>query len=253
MKQFSEAEIKNSPWFKQWFDSSYYHNLYKNRNDQEAAGFVDALIDRLEPANESKMIDVGCGAGRHCRQLASGPFDVWGIDLAGQSIRQAKKHETANLHFFQHDMRRPYGKNYFDYVFNFFTSFGYFENQQEHNQVIENMASALKAGGTLVIDYMNVEYSASNLCPLEEKEIDGIVYDIERWSDDHHFFKRIKIRDRESDRLEHVERVAKFRLEDFREMLSLVNLEIESVHGDYHLNEYDEMNSPRLIMIASKR
>jgi len=252
MKQFTDAQIKNSPWFKQWFDSHHYHNLYKNRNDEEAGGFIDALLDLLQPAADSKMIDVGCGAGRHCRQLANGPFDVWGIDLSGQSIRQAKKFESTNLHFFQYDMRRPYGKNYFDYVFNFFTSFGYFENEDEHNRVIENMANALKAEGTLVIDYMNADYSQSNLSPFEEKEIDGVIYEIERWSDDRQFLKRIKIRDPKTEIAEHIERVAKFKLEHFEKMLKLAGMKIQSVYGDYQLNEFDLSNSPRLIMIAKK-
>jgi SAM-dependent methyltransferase len=214
MKQLNDVQIKKSPWFKQWFDSQYYHSLYKNRNDQEAAGFVETLMDTLQPAVNSKMIDVGCGAGRHCRQLASGPYDVWGIDLSGSSILQAKKYESSSLHFFRHDMRKSYGKNYFDYVFNFFTSFGYFDDQQEHDLVVKHMADALKPAGKLVMDYMNTDYSAMNLRPFEKKEVDGIEYDIERWSDDHHFFKRIKIKDQFPGASEHVEKVAKFRLED---------------------------------------
>ena len=82
MKQVNDVQIKKSPWFKQWFDSQYYHSLYKNRNDQEAAGFVEALMDTLQPAVNSKMIDVGCGAGRHCSKLASDKNNMKGIDLS---------------------------------------------------------------------------------------------------------------------------------------------------------------------------
>src|SRR6478735_1741975 len=124
----NNALVQTLPWFKIWFDSPYYHKLYTNRNEAEAANFIDALVAALQPEQNAVMLDVGCGNGRHCRQLASKRFNVTGIDLALASIRMAKEHETEILHFYQHDMRQPFGKNCFDYVFNFFTSFGYFKN-----------------------------------------------------------------------------------------------------------------------------
>ena len=119
--------LKNIPWFKRWFNSTYYHKLYGNRNEQEASDFINKLNGNLQPVPGSTILDVGCGTGRHCRQLASKGFTVTGFDLASSSIREAKKFETASLHFFRHDMRSPFGLNQFDYAFNFFTSFGYFK------------------------------------------------------------------------------------------------------------------------------
>ena len=251
-KNISSIKIESSPWFKTWFDTNHYHQLYKNRSDQEAAGFIDALLDLLKPKEFSRMIDVGCGAGRHCRQLAQGPYDVLGIDLSLSSIRQAKKSESTTLHFFRHDMRAPYGKNAFDYVFNFFTSFGYFDNRQEHELVISNMANALKPGGTMVMDYINVAHAEAQVCAFEKKEIDGIVYDIERWSDENYFFKRIHIHDQSLDEPVHMEKVAKFRLNDFEEMFGANGLRVDEVYGDYQLNAYDAQHSPRLIMVVKK-
>src|SRR5262245_10785989 len=127
-----ERQAKGSPWFVSWFDSTYYHKLYSYRDAAEAAGFIDALIGRLLPAGGSVALDLGCGTGRHSRYLASKGFRVTGLDLAGGSIRQAKRSEHPGLHFFQHDMRAPFGTNAMDYVFNFFTSFGYFDDAAEH-------------------------------------------------------------------------------------------------------------------------
>lgn len=142
------------PWFRQWFDSIYYHKLYANRNEEEAKTFIDALLKKLKPWNDSSIIDVGCGAGRHAKYLASKGFNVTGIDTAYSSIQQANEFSSASLRFIQHDMRIPFGINCFDYVFNFFTSFGYFSNNYENYEVIENMAKALKPHGALVIDYL---------------------------------------------------------------------------------------------------
>lgn len=252
MRPLENIQLKNSPWFKEWFDSQYYHSLYRNRSEAEAADFVDALVYLLQPAESSTMIDVGCGAGRHCRKLASYGYDVWGIDLSGYSIRQAKKYESANLHFFQRDMRKPFGKHYFDYVFNFFTSFGYFETLEEHHQVLKNMSDVLKPGGKLIMDYINVNHAANSLRQFEKKEIDGIMYDIERWVDDRYFLKRINIHDESGERIEHTEKVARFDLDDFRKMFSSCGLAIDEVYGDYKLGQYEPDQSPRLIMDIRK-
>ncbi|MDQ3847026.1 MAG: class I SAM-dependent methyltransferase [Bacteroidota bacterium] len=254
MKRITENTlVQTLPWFKIWFDSAYYHKLYAHRSKEEAADFVDALIAELQPRKDAVMLDVGCGNGRHCIHLASKGFTVTGIDLALSSIRQAKKYETSLLWFFQHDMQLPFGHNCFDYVFNFFTSFGYFKNVNAHNNVLSNMSNALKQGGKLLLDYMNIYYAEDRLIGKEEKEMDGIIYHITRWMDEKYFFKKIVIEDfRSGGPLEYTEQVARFDLDDFKRMFSAYNLQIEEVYGDYKLNEFDQRNSPRLIMVAKK-
>src|SRR5215207_10157301 len=138
------TEVTLSPgenqWFRQWFDSPYYHQLYFNRDEQEATAFLNQLIDHLQPRPGSFMLDVASGRGRHSKILAAKGFDVTGIDLSISSINEAKKYESDNLHFFQHDMRLPFRINYFDIVFNLFTSFGYFGTERENDNVIRTMA-----------------------------------------------------------------------------------------------------------------
>jgi len=245
--------VQNIPWFKSWFDSAYYHKLYAHRSEQEAADFIDELIIHLQPTEHAVMLDVGCGNGRHCRQLAAKGFNVTGIDLALSSIKHAKKYETSLLRFFQHDMRKSFGNNHFDYVFSFFTSFGYFKDDRENQRVIRNMVNALKPGGVLVFDYINAEYTAKHLVPSEEKEIDGIIYSITRWMDDKYFFKKIMIDDNQlGEDLEYTEQVARFDLKDLEFMFTVNYLEIVKVYGDYRLSEYDRKKSPRLIIVARK-
>ncbi|MBD0298443.1 MAG: hypothetical protein ICV84_25120 [Flavisolibacter sp.] len=150
-------------------------------------------------------------------------------------------------------MQQPFGYNCFDYVFNFFTSFGYFKNVNAHNNVLSNMSNALKQGGKLLLDYMNIYYAEDRLIGKEEKEMDGIIYHITRWMDEKYFFKKIVIEDfRSGGPLEYTEQVARFDLDDFKRMFSACNLQIEEVYGDYKLNEFDQRNSPRLIMVAKK-
>ena len=131
--------MENHLWFKNWFNSPYYHQLYFNRDEAEAAKFIDKLINYLNPTAGSLMLDVACGKGRHAIHLAEKGFDVTGIDLSEDSIKEALLSENEKLHFFLHDMRLPFYINYFDYAFNFFTSFGYFSTQREHDNAIRTI------------------------------------------------------------------------------------------------------------------
>jgi len=258
MQSFSTATITsrrvdNRPWFTNWFDSSFYHQLYANRDEKEAVAFIDELVNELQPAPGSRMLDLGCGSGRHSKYLASKGFDVTGIDLASSSIRQAKRAETDSLHFYRHDMRVPFGRNVFHHVFNFFTSFGYFDDPSDDHKVVNNICSALKPGGVLVMDYLNSTPAERKLVSAEEKEIDGIIYHITRWTTATHFFKRIRIENTGMpEPVEHMEQVKKFSVEDFENLFNCNGLQLEKVHGDYHLNEYDTETSPRIILIAKK-
>jgi SAM-dependent methyltransferase len=241
-------------WYKDWFSSPYYHQLYQHRDDKEAIDFIQLLIKYLQPAKNATMLDVACGKGRHSIALSEMSFDVTGIDLSLPSIEEAKESENEHLHFYQHDMRLPFWINYFDFAFNFFTSFGYFKTAREHNNAIRTIAQSLTKEGILVIDYLNVRYAEN----IKQKSIITVVDDsffhITKWHDDHHFFKQIQVTDSNNKTLKHLytEKVAKFSIGDFTEMLSYQHMQIQEVFGDYHLGKYDIKKSPRLIIIAKK-
>jgi len=253
VKNETAKAIDNSAWFKHWFDSSFYQQLYANRDEKEAAGFIDELIAELAPVRGSYILDLGCGNGRHSKKLAEKGFTVTGVDLAASSISFAKQFKNDRLYFYRHDMRNPFGKNRYDYVFSFFTSFGYFKTQAENERVVYNISQSLKDNGTFMMDYLNVHYAESTLVHSDTKEIDGIIYQIERWTDETHFFKKIRIDNGAGNEpLEFTEQVEKLHLSDFDILFKRFGLCIENVFGDYSLSKYDPVKSPRLIMIAKK-
>lgn len=245
--------MEKQPWFKDWFNSPYYHQLYFNRDEEEAAAFIDKLINYLRPEQGARMLDVACGKGRHSIHLAEKGFDVTGIDLSEDSIEEALRHETGQLHFYRHDMRLPFWINYFDYAFNFFTSFGYFNTRREHDNGIRTIAGALKFDGIFVMDYLNVHYAEDHLVHQFDKEVDDVNFFITKWFDETHFFKKITVEDEALEApLIFTEKVAKFSLGDFTEMFAYQGLQIQEVFGDYNFASYDVKKSPRLIMIAKK-
>jgi SAM-dependent methyltransferase len=242
-----------SEWYKDWFNSPFYHKLYFERDETEAQQFIEKLLLHLEPAPQSLMLDVACGRGRHSKFLASKGYDVTGIDISQDSIREAKQSEADNLHFFQHDMRLPAWINYFDYAFNFFTSFGYFNTRREHDDSMRTIAQSLKPSGCVLFDYLNVHYVEDRLVHNEEKTIGTTHYEIHRWHDEHHFYKRMTVRDPQLEiPIDFTEKVAKFSLGDFTDMLSFQKLQVLEVFGNYRLENYDVRKTPRMIILARK-
>lgn len=239
-------------WFENWFDSRFYPMLYDNRDVEEASLFVAHLVQHLQPPAGSKIVDIACGEGRFAMQLESLGHEVVGIDLSEQRIGKAKELEGDKLHFYVHDMRFPFYINYFDFAFNFFTSFGYFDTARDNHMAAHAFASALKKGGTLVIDYFNEQYVEHRLVPAETIEKGGIAFHIKRAIEKGKIVKRIDLVDEEGTTHHYQERVSAFELKDFVALFQAEGLELQEHFGDYDLSPFNEEHSPRLVMVFKK-
>ena len=238
-------------WFTNWFDSPYYHTLYKNRDEKEAQVFIDNLIDYLQIPKGSKLIDIACGKGRHAKYFNKKGMDVVGVDLSQNSINTAKKDENKNLQFLVHDMRENYQKDAFDVVTNLFTSFGYFENNKDEQKAINAMANNLKKEGILIIDFMNAKKVIANLVLKEQKTINNIQFDITRQVKDGFIIKDIRITDGKEEQ-QFQEKVKAITLADYSEFITNAGLKIIDIFGNYKLDNFDEKISDRLILICKK-
>ncbi len=249
-----EQQIAQNTWYRNWFNSPYYHQLYFQRDETEAAVFIDRLLQKIQPPLDSKILDVACGRGRHSIHLASKGFFVTGIDISEESIEDAKQFENERLEFFVHDMRLPFRMNYYNYAFNFFTSFGFFRTKREHNNAIRTITQSLSTGGILVMDYLNTHYVENHLVYKSEIVREDVTFYITRWLDETHFYKKIVVEDEANleEPLEFTEKVAKFSLGDFNDMFAYNDLQVQEVYGSYEFDAYHVTNSPRLIMIAKK-
>ena len=234
-------------WFASWFDTPYYHILYKERDDNEAELFMDSLTSFLKLSKEAEILDLACGKGRHAIYLNQLGYDVTGIDLSPASIEFAKEFENDRLHFAVHDMCIPYPKK-FDTVFNLFTSFGYFEDENDNFRTIKAIQSELKPKGFGVIDFLNANYINRNIVPSEKKTIEGITFSIDRYIKDGYIFKDIKFNDKGQDHF-YKERVKAITLEDFNDYFERAGAQLLHCFGDYHLNDFDINTSERLILI----
>ena len=89
--------MKTKDWFTDWFNTSYYHILYKDRNDADAQLFMKNITAFLALPKTAHILDLPCGKGRHALFLNSLGYKVTGADLAENSIKYAKQFENEKL------------------------------------------------------------------------------------------------------------------------------------------------------------
>ncbi len=244
--------MEKSEWFEEWFDTPFYHILYQNRDEEEAAVFIEKLIAVTELKKGAKILDLACGKGRHSIQLNKLGFNVIGIDLSVNSIARAKKYENETLRFAVQDMREAITGEKFDAIFNLFTSFGYFDDKKDNLKVLNACNQMLPKKGVLVIDFMNVVRSIAELEAVETKIIEGIQFDITRKFDGKHIWKAISFGHNGRSHT-YTEKVLAITKEDFDILLKDANFTIKEQFGSYDLSPFDAEKSDRLIIVAVKK
>ena len=231
-----------------WFDSDYYHVLYKHRDYNEARNFINNIVEYLDLKKGSKILDLACGIGRHSIYLDKIGFKVVGTDKSPNNIKKAKASKNQDISFLQMEMIDDTNHKY-DVIFNLFTSFGYV-NHDYNLKTIKNIERQLKNDGTVIVDFMNTLFVKKNLVIEETKVIDDLSFKIKRKSDGKHIYKEIKFQDKKDYFFQ--EKVMDLSLKDFENYLIRYNLKIIKTFGDYNLNEFDIENSERLIMVIKK-
>ena len=243
--------LKTKEWFGEWFDSPYYHVLYKHRDEKEAKAFIDRLIHYFQFTADDKIQDLACGKGRHAIYLNKKGFNVVGLDLSPQNIAYASQFENETLKFHVHDMRFPWPGERFDCILNLFTSFGYFQTKGEHQQAVTSIADSLKSDGKLLIDFLNPYTAINKMVPEEHKLINGIEFHIKKSVVGEYIVKDIQFAN-EGKLFEFQEKVKAIRRTKFMSYFKEANLELIDLFGDYNLNPYIAEKSERMIFVLRK-
>ncbi|MCU7613249.1 class I SAM-dependent methyltransferase [Chryseobacterium sp. GMJ5] len=239
-------------WFESWFDTPYYHLLYNNRDYTEAENFITKLTQVLELPQSSKIIDLACGKGRHSVFLNTLGYKVLGLDLSHQSIDFDKQFENENLQFKVHDMRNPIDSEPVDAVFNLFTSFGYFDNEQDDQNVFKSVYDVLKTDGYFVLDYLNEEYVRRVIVPESTIHREGIDFQIAKKIEGRHIIKDIRFED-QGKSYHFFEKVKLHTLETIKSYAEDCGFERIKIWGDYQLNDFEKDTSPRCINLFKKK
>ncbi len=244
-------------WFETWFDTPYYHILYKDRDFAEAENFISLLINDLQIPENSKIIDLACGKGRHSVFLNKLGFNVLGLDLSKESIFHNNQFETSTslsptLKFKVHDMRNEIFPNVSDEkadaVFNLFTSFGYFENEDDDKKVFSSVRNILKKNGYFVLDFLNEKWVKNTLVPESFIEKEGINFKINKKIEGQHIIKNIEFKDQGKD-FHFYEKVKLHTLEEIGKYAEESGFERVKIYGNYSLGKFDLEHSPRCINV----
>jgi SAM-dependent methyltransferase len=232
-------------WYKDWFGEEYLE-LYAHRDAGEADRHLDFVERHLAPRRPRPraVLDLACGAGRHTAALRQRGYRTLGVDLSLTLLAFPPRVPCV-----AGDMRRlPFKDDTFDWVLNFFTSFGYFERERENFQVLEEFVRVLTPGGRFLIDFLNREVVLANLTPREVQEINGRTVHIERWYDEE--TRRINKRMRLETRT-YLESVRAYSRDEVTIGARWAGLVVDDLYGNFQGDPFDR-DSERLIVVGHK-
>jgi SAM-dependent methyltransferase len=245
---------------KPWHDQDTFWDtvepiLFAQQRLSDAPLEVEKIISLLRLQQGMKVLDLCCGVGRHSIELARHGFSVTGIDRTQIFLDKASKfaaNEGLEAEFVREDMRAFYRPEAFNAVVNLFTSFGYFEDQEEDRQVVKNVYCSLKAGGVFLIDMMGKEVLARIYQERDWHEEDGILILEERkitknWSWMENRWIMLKDNNRVELNLSH--RI--YSAVELNSLLTDCGFAHTNIYGDLGGRAYDHA-AKRLVMVAYK-
>jgi SAM-dependent methyltransferase len=234
-------------WFENWFGDEYLR-LYPHRDESDAAEAIDLIAAHMHGRVVDSVLDLACGAGRHSRLLCDRWWTV-GLDLSSALLKVARR-ESPDAPYVRADMRElPFATGSFDLAVNLFTSFGYFDDDREHAQVLKCVGRTTKRGGTFVLDFLNPGEVRRNLVERDERVVGGAtVEQFRRISTDRKYVeKTIRVRGKE-----YLERVRLFAASELEEMLDDAGFDVVERAGDYTGASWSD-DTPRTILFSRRR
>lgn len=281
-------------WFKTWFESDYYQEVYNHRDEKDAQLLCNLILSNVTLSNKSKILDAACGAGRHYIKFAQKGYKVFGFDLSKNLLNTAKRNtlnKNLPLNLFCADLREICIKQEFDLITNLFTSFGYFENDEENFSFIKKAYSYLTKNGFYVLDYFNEKFVRNNLVPYSKKYFKDIIIIEERKINLDRVEKKIIIKENinqknldhilshkhnlalnldhdhnlnlnydqginnpnhQFNEIEYYESVKLYSFNFLIEKIKSIGFKIDRIYGSYSGEEFNENNSQRLILFCKK-
>jgi len=241
-------------WYKDWFNTEEYLNVYRHRNDDDAKRLVNLILSEIPLSGNARVLDLACGAGRHSILFAEKGYRVTAVDLSENLLTVAKKSaDTAHVKadFVQCDLRYFSVSAKFDLAVNLFTSFGYFVEDRENFKVFDVSYEHLNPGGYFVLDFFNRNYLEENLIHETVEESSGETIVQRRSIVDNRVIKKITIL-KDGNEKQYHESVRMYGRDELIKAITGCGYEIKNLFGDFEGNIFDPDKSNRIIIIARK-
>lgn len=238
-------------WYKDWFNSDFYLHVYSHRNNEDAKKLVGLILSKIKLPPSAKILDSSCGNGRHAILFAKKGYEVTGFDLSTRLLELAAKEceiQKLNVKLVRADIRNFCVKEKFDLIVNLFTSFGYFESDEENFLFFKNALKMMHKESFLIFDYFNYDYIVNNLVEEDFKRYDEILVRQKRKIIDERIIKEITI-EKNGEKFSYNESVKLYRINELVDVFTKFGFKPIEFLGDYYGNSFSESDSPRLIMI----
>lgn len=240
-------------WYHQSFDA-LYPIVYAHRTVDSARAEALFSVEQTQLMKSDTVLDLCCGNGRHIAHLLPHTSRVVGLDFSPHLLHLARKTLQGKALLVRADMRRQPFDGVFDVVMNYFTSFGYFQSEEENLAVVYEMSRSLKSGGRFFIDYLNRNWAEAHVEPESVRYQDEYEIREERWIDtESHRINKTTIVSKDGKRLgESGESVKLYTLDEITGLLNKGGLQVESVYGDYSGSTCCDPSQPRMIIVGRK-
>jgi len=245
-----------SKWYKGMYGEHYYRASFAHMTDDRTNTETAFIEKALDLPQGSKILDLCCGPGRHTMALADKGYTMSGLDLSKQYLKRAAREarkRNLSIDFRHGDMRKIPFRGKFDAVINIFTSFGYFQDEEDNFKVIEGISRRLKPGGKFLVDVINRDYLIRNITDSHWFEREDVICLQE------HFFdaETSRIEDRwvfmeKGSRKEFDVSIRVYALHEMIDMFERAGLKYESAWGGFDGQEFC-FKSKRLIVLGSKQ
>lgn len=234
-------------WYQDWFDENYLA-LYSHRDDRDAQRQIDLLLRELRPGADDRILDLGCGSGRHVAELRRRGFSVIGLDLSETLLSRARN-DYPRCCFVRGDMRYIPGR--FDMILSLFTSFGYFDSHSENQKVLHAVSESLNPGGRFWLDFLNADTLRQNLEPEQDVQVsDTVCVHVRRSINNGFIVKDIRFQTPDGP-IDYRERVRLYTRNQLKTMLESAEMRVEKVFGNYSGVKWSR-GSERTIMCCNK-
>lgn len=243
-----------------WYDDNeMWAIFYDCMFDQESFELANEQCQQIlslvgKPVNT--VLDLACGPGRHVLGFARKNLDVSGIDLSGYLLNQAAnhiEHQQLNANLIHCDLLDYKPQKKFDLITNLFTSFGYYDEPQKNQQVLNNAFRWLNDGGVFIIDTFGKEQAAHAIEPVHCTEYDNGDIRFERpiLTNNMSVYSNewILVRSNQAHRWEYEHYV--YSAAELTNMLKQAGFENVETYGSFNKDDYD-LNAERLVAVAIK-
>ncbi len=248
---------RSKQWFEEIFDEDYLHTL-PFLTPQQTEREVEFLLGALEMPSGSRLLDIGCGYGRHAMELAARGFRTVGLDLSLPLLiraTDAARRVGVNVDFVHGDMRDMTFENEFDGAYCFFSTFGYFDDET-NRRVAAGICRSLKPGGRLVLDLINRDCLIGDLPTRVWWQGHGCV--VLEEVDFNYFTSRLEVQRQiileDGRQLVQDISIRSYSLHEIGKILHHAGFRVLEVSGSFELrNRFYGTESRQLLIVAEKR